>query len=111
MKRTRERTNPGKNDDDSFDRDHKNSLYLKVVEDAIQHAVFRRVKRDAVKEWAMKCFRTGLQEAFLNGDDQTDGEFSLTGRLSLSRRSAEVGAVVFKQRGDAGQDWTLHSAV
>ena len=33
--------------DDSFDRDHKNSLYLKVVEDAIQHAVFRRVKRDA----------------------------------------------------------------
>ena len=31
--------------DDSFDRDHKNSLYLKVVEDAIQHAVFRRVKR------------------------------------------------------------------
>ena len=33
--------------DDSFDRDHRNSLYLKVVEDAIQHSVFRRAKRDA----------------------------------------------------------------
>ena len=51
--------------DDSFDRDHRNSLYLKVVEDAIQHAVFRRVKRDA-KEWAMKAVLEplGLQEAF-----------------------------------------------
>ena len=95
--------------DDSFDRDHKNSLYLKVVEDAIQHAVFRRVKRDA-KEWAMKAVLEplGLQEAFLNGDDQTDGEFSLTGRFSLSCRDALKLAQLFLNKG-VTLDKTGHS--
>ncbi|CAL6348898.1 unnamed protein product [Bathycoccus prasinos] len=95
--------------DDSFDRDHRNSLYLKVVEDAIQHAVFRRVKRDA-KEWATKAVLEplGLQEAFLNGDDQTDGEFSLTGRFSLSCRDALKLAQLFLNKG-VTLDKTGHS--
>ncbi|CAL6346442.1 unnamed protein product [Bathycoccus prasinos] len=95
--------------DDSFDRDHRNSLYLKVVEDAIQHAVFRRVKRDA-KEWATKAVLEplGLQEAFLNGDDQTDGVFSLTGRFSLSCRDALKLAQLFLNKG-VTLDKTGHS--
>ena len=95
--------------DDSFDRDHRNSLYLKVVEDAIQHAVFRRAKRDA-REWATKAVLEplGLEEAFLNGDDQTDGEFSLTGRFSLSCRDALKLAQLFLNKG-VTLDKTGHS--
>ena len=50
----------------------------------------------------------GLQEAFLNGDDQTDGEFSLTGRFSLSCRDALKLAQLFLNKG-VTLDKTGHS--
>jgi len=99
--------------DDSFDRDHRNSLYLKVVEDAIQHAVFRRVKRDA-KEWATKAVLEplGLQEAFFERRRSNGrGIFAHREVQFVLQRRVEVGAAVFEQRRDFRQNGAFHSVV